>query len=390
MRVPIKLTRSTAVVAFSLALVVATVPDADALAPLNHAAVLAAIPTVVAAGSPAFVMAAIDESGSWSAAAGSADLKTGALASPAAAFRIGSISKMFVAVAVLKLVDQGKIGLDQHVGTYLPGLLERGDVITIRELLQHRSGLGPTQIGPLEPRSKGWLGAGAADCHKTFDPVVVIKAADVQLFEPGTAFTYANAGYTTLELVIEKVTGKPYAQVLSDLIIRPLGLTHTSFQDGAPVWPRPYLHGYDDHLPDIAGIGNSSNKQLIDESGCSESIFGAAGSGISTTSDLITFLRALTHGVLLPDYLYQQMIDGQPSDFGPTVTYGLGILVQNVCGTTVLGHSGGVFGYQANVWTTTDGTRTFADAYTLFPGTDPMYNAVRSVHRLEVCNGGPA
>jgi len=355
-----------------------------ALPPLDHAAVLSAIPGVVAAGAPAFLMHGVDEAGDWSAAAGVANLKTGTPASPDAAFRIGSISKTFVAVAILQLVAEGNIGLDEPVATYLPGLLARGDVITIRELLQHRSGLGTTGFG--NGHGNSWFPAINAGCKSEADPVSQIKAADVQLFEPGTAYNYANAGYTTLGLVIERVTGRPYADVLRDRITIPLGPTRTSFQDGVPVWPDPYVRGYGDFLP-----GAIWHKNYTDETDCTMKLFGAAGSGISTTRDLTTFLRALTGGRLLPDDLYRQMIDTLPTAPGSRLEYGLGIVrLTGPCGGAVdlLGHDGAVMGYSTDLWTTVDGSRTFASVLPLYPGTDAMWAAVNVVFRAELCGTG--
>jgi D-alanyl-D-alanine carboxypeptidase len=354
-------------------------PARAAPSTFDRNAVIAAVPSVVAAGAPSFIWHAVDESGEWSAAAGVSDIKKGTPANPESAFRIGSISKMFVAVAILQLVAEGRIGLDTPVSNYLPGLLTAGNVITIRELLQHRSGLGATEFG--NGRGNTWFPALNASCRDDFDPIAVIKAADIQLFAPGSDFNYANAGYTTLGLVIQKVTGESYEQVLYDRIVVPLGLTHTSFQEGAPQWPTPYVDGYGNFLP-----GAVWHKNYTDETDCKMSIFGAAGSGISTGRDLTTFLRALTGGLLLPDYLYQQMIDVQPTDLGPGVGYGLGIIALKACGVSLLGHGGGVWGYETDLWTTTDGTRTSLGATQLYPGTDAIWSATSTVNRAEYCS----
>jgi D-alanyl-D-alanine carboxypeptidase len=369
-----------AVMAASGAVVASTTATASAvLPPLDHAGVLAAIPGVVAAGAPSIVVHGIDESGEWSAAAGVANIKTGGPASPDAAFRIGSISKMFVAVGILKLVAEGRIGLDDPVSVYLPGLLARGDEITIRELLEHRSGLGTTGFG--NGHGNTWYPAINAACRDDEDPLADIQAADVQLFEPGTGFNYANAGYTALGLVIEKATGESYERFLTDQIIEPLGLTHTSFQDGVPDWPAPYVDGYGNFQP---GQGNIDQKHLSNETNCSMSIFGAAGSGISTARDLATFMHALMAGQLLPASLYQQMIDTRPTGLG--YDYGLGILAFTTdCGVEVLGHNGVVFGYESDLWTTLDGTRTFADVVPMQPGTDAVWSAWNKVFDAEFC-----
>jgi D-alanyl-D-alanine carboxypeptidase len=353
------------------------------LPPLDHAAVLADIPAVVQNGAPAFVVGGADESGQWSAAAGSSNVQTGKPASPDAAFRIGSISKTFVAVAILQLVAAGRIGLDTPIGHYLPGLLARGNVITIRELLEHRAGLGWTVLPT-------YYSIGAS-CQTNYDPVALVKGADWQLFEPGTSWSYSNPGYIALELVIQKVTGKPYQQVLRQQIVEPLGLAHTSFQEDKPVWPGPYLHGYTDFTTNDAGAPLPG---LVDRTNCKTSIFGAAGSGISTTSDLITFMRALIHGRLLPDKLYRQMIAGVPIDpTDPTVTYGLGIFHEfNAfgCGDDTIGNTGGVFGYESELIASVDGMRTIASGVSVFPGNAAIDSSWTSAEVAEFCGASNA
>ena len=342
------------------------------------------MPAVVAGGAPAYLIGGVDESGTWSAAAGVSDIRTGASARADAEFRIGSISKTFVAVAILQLVQQGKIGLDTPIDRYLPGLLTQGATITIRELLQHRAGLADSTF----PDVKTVFGAITRTCATTYDPVSVVKGADQQLSEPGTTFSYSNPGYVALELVIERVTGRPYERVLADQIIRPLGLTHTSFQEGAPHWTGPFLHGYVDFGPN--GLGTGVRDRLVDETTCNTSIFGASGSGISTTRDLTTFMRALIHGRLIHRDLFEQMIDAQPTDWGPNVGYGLGMVRETVsCGLELIGNSGAVFGYQSDLLATIDGARTMADGYSIYPGSSATWQALADAERPEFC-GPPA
>lgn len=337
------------------------------------------MPEVVNQGAPAFVVGTLDSSGYWQGAVGVANLKSGAPASPDAAFRVGSITKTFTAVAILQLVDQGKIGLDTPVSTYLPGLLARGDDITIRMLLQHRAGLASTGYGIGVGNT--WYPSVNDACRNGVDPVTAINAADLQWAEPGTAFIYANAGYTTLGLVIEKVTGRPYADVLHDQIVAPLGLSATSFQDGVPAWPSPYLHGYSYLQP-----GRTVHRNLQDETDCTTSQWGAAGSGISNVRDLTTFMHALTHGQLLPDALYQQMIDAVPIDGLPN-GYGLGIIREHgqCAGVDLIGNDGATFGYLSLLLSTVDGSRIFAGGITEYPGTDAMWTAVQATDRAELC-----
>jgi D-alanyl-D-alanine carboxypeptidase len=334
---------------------------------------------VVAAGSPSFLFHAQDELGSFSAAAGSADLKAGTPADPNAEFRIGSISKMFLSVAVLDLVADGRLHLDDPIGSYLPGLLKLGDQITIRELLQHRAGLARNaEFG--NGHGNTWYPAINQSCDTMTDTVAMIKASDVQLFPPGTSFSYSNAGYAVIGLLIDQVTGEDYGTFIAQRILAPLGLTHTSFQEGAPVWTGPYLHGYGDFQP-----GRIIHKNLQDETTCNVSAFGAAGAGISTTTDLTTFLGALLHGQLLSPSLLAQMLDGQPTDFGNDTTYGLGILLQQTPCGEIVGHGGAVFGYQSDLFALADGSRVFADAVPLYPGTDAVWNAVGNAENAEIC-----
>ena len=184
------------------------------------------------------------------------------------------------------------------------------------------------------------------------------------------------------------MTGHPYERVLADQIVRPLGLDHTSFQEGAPHWSGAFLHGYVDYGPNGVGIG--TRDRLVDETTCKTSIFGAAGSGISTTRDLTTFMAALMHGKLIRRDLFAQMIDGQPTDWGPTTTYGLGIERLTIsCGVELIGNGGTVFGYQGDVLATIDGVRTVADGYTVYPGSDAMWGARSHALVTEFC-GPPA
>jgi D-alanyl-D-alanine carboxypeptidase len=364
-----------------VALNVPAAPAAAQLPPLDHDAVLAAIPGIVEAGAPSFVMHAVDEYGEWSAAAGVADLKTGVPASPDATFRIGSITKPMVAVAVLQLVAEGRLDLDVPVDTYLPGLLARGETVTLRHLLGHRSGMGYAPFAQGSYASNGWAGGIEQICNTTYDTVAVIRSADQQLFEPGTGFWYANAGYQVIQLVIEKVTGKSYQQVLTERIVVPLGLSRTSFQDGRPNFPAPFLHGYKDLRP---GYGQYLNELLKDTTDCMASYWTAAGSGVSSARDITTFFRALTGGQLLPDSLYQQMIDTKPTFFGPQVEYGLGIMRLHSC-VELLGHSGAVHGYQTDAWTTLDRGRTFTTAVPVFSGSAQMWEAYGVLWRHELC-----
>ena len=136
-------------------------------------------------------------------------------------FRVGSVTKTFTATIVLQLVDEGKLGLSSTLEDHLPGVVPRGKEITIRQLLQHHSGLvnytdftswlkGPSRSGSVRPIE-----------------FVRFAGSKPLAFDPGTQWSYSNTNYIALGLVIEKVTGRSYADELEQRIFRPLGLDDT-------------------------------------------------------------------------------------------------------------------------------------------------------------------
>jgi D-alanyl-D-alanine carboxypeptidase len=136
---------------------------------------------------------------------GHSTVATAGTSPPAAGqrFRIGSVTKTFTATLVLQLVDQNRIGLDDPVGRYLPGVIPAGGKITIRELLQHRSGLDNYTEYP------SWMNQ--AERSASIRPIDALRfAASLPLlFAPGSQWSYSNTNYIALGLVIEKVTGHP-------------------------------------------------------------------------------------------------------------------------------------------------------------------------------------
>ena len=125
---------------------------------------------------------------------------------------------------VLQLVDQNRIGLDDPVGRYLPGVIPAGGTITIRELLQHRSGLDNYTDYPL------WMDQ--AERSPSIRPIDALRFAASQplLFPAGSQWAYSNTNYIALGLVIEKVTGHPFGQELRQRILKPLALSQTELQ----------------------------------------------------------------------------------------------------------------------------------------------------------------
>ena len=136
-------------------------------------------------------------------------------------FRVGSVTKTFTATLVLQLVDEGKLGLGGTLEDYLPGVVPRGKEITIRQLLQHRSGL----VNYTDYTS--WLKD--ASTSPSTRPIDLLRFAGSKplVFEPGTQWSYSNTNYIALGLVIEQVMGRSYAGELEQRIFEPLGLDAT-------------------------------------------------------------------------------------------------------------------------------------------------------------------
>ena len=237
-------------------------------------------------------------------------------------FRIGSVTKTFTATLVLQLVDQNRISLDDPVGRYLPGVIPAGGKITIRELLQHRSGLDNYTEYPL------WMDQ--AERSTSIRPIDALRfAASLPLlFAPGSQWAYSNTNYIALGLVIEKVTGHPFGQELQQRILTPLALTHTELATTR-------------RLPDLHDEGTNPNLPW------------AAGGIVSDAQDLARFFAALLSGHLVSRASLAKMMQTTPS---PTQD-GLGIFAtDHPCGR-FWGHTGGILDYQTIVDASGNGAR---------------------------------
>ena len=275
-----------------------------------------------------------------------------------------------MATVVLQLVARHLLSLRETVAQWLPGLVPNGASITLRELLQHSSGIYSYTNDP------GFQQALVTDPTRVWRPkeLVRIAAAHPSLFAPGTSFAYSNTDYVLLGMIIQVATGHSVDHELRILIFKPLGLRDTYFPYADPHLRKPYAHGYLLNQPGATGP--------VDSTVISPSWLGAAGGMVSTAPDLARFSTALLTGKLLPAAQLQQMMTTTQIPMGQGVGYGLGIMsVPLPCGTA-WGHQGSIFGYFNNAFTTTDGSSQAvvlvnADATTLSPQQqDDIGNAV--------------
>ena len=290
---------------------------------------------LVKAGAPGAVVL-IRRGGSTTVfAAGLADRRTRRPMRGNDRFRVASITKSFVATIVLQLVAESKLSLSDTVEQLLPGLVPNGRRITVKELLQHTSGLYDYENDPrlYAPYLRGNLGY-------TWTPqqLVALAVLHQPLSTPGAEWSYSNTNYVILGLIVEAVTKHKLEDELSRRILRPVGLHATRF--GADrVMGSPAAHGYYTGR-DVAQL--------------SFSFAWGAGSMVSTAADVARFYRALLGGKLLGPQQLKQMETTVPAGADD---YGLGLWHRALTCGSGWGHPGLAVGYESFAWSSKDGRR---------------------------------
>ncbi|WP_138901822.1 serine hydrolase domain-containing protein [Streptomyces albidochromogenes] len=304
--------------------------------------------------------------------AGVGDLATGAKVPRDGQVRIGSNTKTFTAVVVLQLVGEGRIDLAAKADTYLPGLVRGegidGRRITVRQLLQHTSGL-PDYEKDVEDDVLG---------RRYFEPrdlldIALRHKAD---FAPGTKWKYSNTNYVLAGLIVQKVTGRPLAEEIDRRVVKRVGLRHTYFPTAGDVTIRePHPKGY--HR-------DAADAPLRDVTEIDPSAAWAAGQMISTNSDLNRFFTALLAGRLLPPAQLTEMRTTVP--LGKTgAGYGLGLMSRPLsCGGAYWGHGGDIAGYETRGGATDDG-RAASAAVTSIPTDGETTKHLESVVDTALC-----
>lgn len=257
-------------------------------------------------------------------------------------FRIGSVTKTFVATVVLQLVDEGRVALDATIEQYLPGVVRDGALITVRQILQHTSGL-PDHMSSPGWSTNRWRGD---DRFRDVTPARILQEAFTRAphFPPGAGFRYSNTNYVVAGLLVEAVTGRPYAAEIEQRILEPLGLTGTSLPGSDPRVPEPAVRA-----ETVLDDG-----RRVDVTEQNESLDGAAGEMISTHADLATFLDALLGGGLLTPQTLAEMRATVP--MGAGFHYGLGLQRFDLpCGGSLWGHGGELLGYVTYAFRRADG-----------------------------------
>jgi D-alanyl-D-alanine carboxypeptidase len=263
-------------------------------------------------GVPGVIVAVDTPSGYWIGAAGKADLLTGEPMRPDMQVRIASVTKMFTATLVMKLVEEERLSLDDSVEKWLPGIVPNGDNITVRMLLNHTCGLFDH-----EHSSEFWdrLLSEPRSVWSPGDVLNIVKSHDAE-FAPGTAWSYCNTGYYILGMIIETVTQSLVEEEMQRHFFTPLGMTRTSLtRDGA--MSTPYAHGYS---------WLQTTGTIVDTSDWNFSWDWTAGAGVTTAEDMLKWTRALfARQVVSPETL--QLMTTPVS---PSTNYGYGIIITDL------------------------------------------------------------
>ncbi|WP_046733807.1 serine hydrolase domain-containing protein [Streptomyces humi] len=356
--------RTTLVGATALVLSAALAAPAMAAAPgAGHSATREAVEAAVAGGVPGATVTARDAHGTWSATAGTGNLATGAPRSPADRYRVGSITKTFVATVLLQLEAEGRLSLDDTVAKWLPGVVtgngNDGGRITVRQLLNHTSGIfnytNDEDFGRAHFLKDGFF----RHRYDTLTPagLVAIAMGHQPAFAPGTAWAYSNTNYVLAGMVIRAVTGRSYAEEITRRVIEPLRLTGTSLPGTRSTLPRPSSRAY-------SKLAETATGPTYDVTELNPSLASSAGEMISTSADLTRFYEALLRGRLLPPHQLKEMKTTVPIPGAPNAAYGLGLAdVTLPCGVHVWGHDGGIHGSSSDAVTTADGRHALAVNY---------------------------
>ncbi len=297
-----------------------------ALAPIDSA--LAAL--YPASGPGAAVLVARDGRVLMRKAYGSASLELGVPLRPEHVFRLGSITKQFTAVAVLMLVEEGKVGLQDEITKFFPDYPTHGRRITVEHLLTHTSGIQSyTGISSFRDGARRDL---------SVDSLIAMFRDQPMNFAPGERFSYNNSGYVLLGAIIEKVSGMTYADFVRTRIFEPLGMRNSAYEVATAVVPGR-VPGYD-------RVGTTAEIRVADFVSMTQPY--AAGALISTVDDVLIWQRAVAEDRLLKPETWRRVFTPFALTNGMSSGYGYGWFVAEAAGKPTIEHGGDIPGFSTN------------------------------------------
>jgi D-alanyl-D-alanine carboxypeptidase len=301
---------------------------------------------LIAAGVPGVSVAVLSGDQTVLIARGVADRATGEPMTPDHRFRVASISKSVVASVVLQLVDEGKLALNDQVGSWLPGMLTENTNASIENLLRLESGIFDYAE---DERHMAPYYAGDLEYSWSPEGLVGLAADHPAMFEPGTKFYYSNTNFVLLALIVQKIEGEPLANVVRRRITAPLGMNASSMPITSAL-ESPYAHGYQ------LGLGD----EPLDVSAISASSMFGNGNLVATARDVALFYGALARGEVVGPKQLPGMLATHP---GVDTHYGMGVwrfdYAVPSCGRFV-GHDGAAPGYDGTAFSNLEGTRQYA------------------------------
>jgi CubicO group peptidase (beta-lactamase class C family)/tetratricopeptide (TPR) repeat protein len=255
----------------------------------------------------------------WVKGFGFADLENRLPAKIESSYRMASVTKPMTAMGILRLVEEGKINLDDEVQKYVPYFPKKKYPVTVRQLLGHLGGISHYQNYNLEGHFK--------DHKNTREAIAVFENFDL-IAEPGTQYNYSSYGFNLLGAVIEGASGKSYGEYMTENVWKPLGMKDTLMDDPLAIIPNR-VKGYQ------MINGKIKNSEFVDIS----SRF-AGGGTRSTIPDLLNFAKNLYEGKLLSDKTRSEMWTAQSTRGGRNIGYGYGWGTNTANGRFVVGHGG--------------------------------------------------
>jgi len=308
--------------------------------------------------------------------AGRADVRRRGAPTATQHMRIASIAKAFNGAVTLHLVQQGRLGLDDTIGQRLPGMPAAWAAVTVRQMLNHTSGL------PDYTRSDGFAKQARTNPHGYVSPTGIIDwvRKDPLVFAPGSKYEYSNTDNIVVGLIAETVTGTTYGDLLQQIVFDPAGLGQTTFPTRRISLPSPFIHGY------VVEPGSPPQDvtTFLSPSGA-----WASGAIVSTPTDLAAFIRAdLGQRFFGAAEQQQQMqfVPGSSSPPGPgTNAAGLSLFRYTTPCGVVYGHTGNFPGYVQWAAATADGTRSVTTSLNIPAPTGGLLRKLRAVQATAVC-----
>ncbi len=290
---------------------------------------------------------------------------------------IGSNTKTFVSCIMLKLQEQGVLSLDDTIGTWLQGIQNVSGQITIRQMLNHTSGLYNYTM------HDDFFKALNADYTRIFTPEEMLQYIDTPYFSPGSKWDYSNTNYLLAGLIIKKVRNEDFHTTVRDMILTPLGLGHTiTFPAEQPNGPE--AHGWSDaasgKLEDMQADYGWTNNAFL-------SMAGAAGGMMSTAEDNVKFWNALMSGKVINANSLQEMKTFVAMSLGPYRGYGLALAQATSNSRRVYAHRGTCFGYlNENLVDSASGVCiTILTNHDDYRGNDWLWSSlIRPLHKITI------